>query len=73
MTASRRDKESVLQGLKRGQTNKTIARALGLGVGTVKVYVRQLMRKAGVNNRTKLAIASNTVSETQRPGRTPAE
>lgn len=59
---------SVLQGLKRGQTNKTIARALSIREGTVKVYVRQLMRKLGVNNRTKLAIASSTVSEIEPSG-----
>jgi DNA-binding NarL/FixJ family response regulator len=64
---------SVLEGVKRGQTNKTIARALGIREGTVKVYVRQLMRKIGVNNRTKLAIASNTVSEIERPGLSPPE
>jgi DNA-binding NarL/FixJ family response regulator len=54
---------AVLQGLKRGESNKVIARALGIREGTVKIHVRRLMRKIGVNNRTKLAIASSTVSE----------
>jgi DNA-binding NarL/FixJ family response regulator len=54
---------AVLQGLKRGESNKIIARALGIREGTVKVYVRQLMRRMGVNNRTQLAIASSTASE----------
>jgi DNA-binding NarL/FixJ family response regulator len=54
----------VLQGLRRGESNKTIARALGIRASTVKVHVRQLMRKFGVDNRTKLAMAGNTASET---------
>jgi DNA-binding NarL/FixJ family response regulator len=53
----------VLHRLKRGDTNKTIARALGIRVGTVKVYVRQLMQKFGVDNRTKLAMTWNTATE----------
>lgn len=54
---------SVLKGLKRGDSNKTIARELGLREGTVKVHVRQIMRKLGVTNRTKVAIACATVRE----------
>lgn len=54
---------SVLKGLKRGDSNKAIARELGLREGTVKVHVRQIMRKLGVTNRTKVAIACATVPE----------
>jgi DNA-binding NarL/FixJ family response regulator len=48
---------SVLKGLKRGDSNKAIARELGLREGTVKVHVRQIMRKMGAANRTQVAIA----------------
>jgi len=54
---------SVLKGLRRGDSNKTIARELGLREGTVKVHVRQIMRKLGVANRTKAAIACANVAE----------
>jgi len=47
----------VLDRLSRGDPNKVIARQMGIREGTVKVYVRQIMRKLGVGNRTQLAIA----------------
>jgi len=49
--------KSVLQRLGRGDSNKAIARVLGIREGTVKVHVRQIMRKLGVTNRTQVAIA----------------
>ncbi|HLG49539.1 MAG TPA: response regulator transcription factor [Reyranella sp.] len=49
--------KAVLSSLSRGDSNKTIARRLGIREGTVKVYVRQIMRKLGVVNRTQVAIA----------------
>jgi DNA-binding NarL/FixJ family response regulator len=48
---------AVLELLSRGDTNKVIARRLGMTEGTVKVHVRQIMRKFGVTNRTELAVA----------------
>jgi DNA-binding NarL/FixJ family response regulator len=48
---------AVLELLSRGDTNKVIARHLGMSEGTVKVHVRQIMRKFGVTNRTELAVA----------------
>jgi DNA-binding NarL/FixJ family response regulator len=48
---------SVLELLSRGDTNKVIARRLGMTEGTVKVHVRQIMRKFGVTNRTQVAVA----------------
>ena len=48
---------SVLERLGHGDSNKAIARVLGIREGTVKVHVRQIMRKLGVNNRTQVAIA----------------
>jgi DNA-binding NarL/FixJ family response regulator len=49
--------KSVLERLGRGDSNKAIARRLGIREGTVKVHVRQIMRKFGVANRTQVAIA----------------
>lgn len=46
----------VLQCVQKGQPNKLIARELGMTEGTVKVHVRQIMRKLGATNRTQVAI-----------------
>ena len=46
----------VLNRIRRGESNKMIGRQLGMTEGTVKVHVRQMMRKLGVSNRTQLAI-----------------
>lgn len=43
--------------LKNGLTNRTIARRLGVSEATVKVHVRQIMRKLEIDNRTQLALA----------------
>jgi DNA-binding NarL/FixJ family response regulator len=53
----------VLQRLTLGESNKTIARALGIRDTTVKVYVRQLLHKFGVDNRTKLAMVWSSAAE----------
>jgi len=47
---------AVLELLTRGDTNKVIARRLGMKEGTVKGHVRQIMRKFGVTNRTQVAV-----------------
>jgi FixJ family two-component response regulator len=39
-----------------GDTTKVIARGLGMREGTVKVHVRQIMRKFGLTNRTQVAV-----------------
>jgi DNA-binding NarL/FixJ family response regulator len=49
--------KAVLEHLSRGDSNKLIARQLGIRDGTVKVHVRHIMRKLGVANRTQVAIA----------------
>jgi DNA-binding NarL/FixJ family response regulator len=41
-----------------GQSNKEIARSLGVLEGTVKVHVRAIMQKLGVTSRTQVAIAA---------------
>jgi DNA-binding NarL/FixJ family response regulator len=50
--------KEVFNLLRQGQTNKIIARRLGMSDATVKVHVRCIMRKFGVANRTQLAIAA---------------
>jgi DNA-binding NarL/FixJ family response regulator len=51
---------TVLERVSRGDSNKIIARGLGIKEGTVKFHVRQLMRKLGVANRTQIAVAGAT-------------
>ncbi len=46
----------VLVHIRLGESNKVIGRHLGMTEGTVKVHVRQIMRKLGAANRTQLAV-----------------
>jgi DNA-binding NarL/FixJ family response regulator len=46
---------SVLGHLRQGKANKIIAYELGMSQSTVKVHVRNIMRKMGANNRTHAA------------------
>jgi DNA-binding NarL/FixJ family response regulator len=62
----------VLELLSRGDTNKVIARRLGMREGTVKVHVRQIMRKFGVTNRTQIAVVCANGRPSQKAA-TPAE
>jgi DNA-binding NarL/FixJ family response regulator len=52
----------VLRLLQEGQSNKRIARTLGLRESTIKVHVRQIMRKLGVANRTQAALTAIRVA-----------
>lgn len=47
--------EEVLKLLARGQCNKTIARHLGIAVGTVKTHVKGIMMKLEASSRTEAA------------------
>src|SRR5262245_13233976 len=49
---------AVLELLSYGNSNKVIARRLGMSEGTVKFHIRQIMRKFGVTNRTQVAVVS---------------
>jgi DNA-binding NarL/FixJ family response regulator len=49
---------SVITLLRQGKSNKHIARELDISEATVKVHVRQIMRKFGVMNRTQVAISA---------------
>jgi DNA-binding NarL/FixJ family response regulator len=48
----------VLTLLRTGKSNKLIARELSMQESTVKVHVRQIMRKFGAANRTQVAISA---------------
>ena len=48
---------AILAGICRGEPNKIIGRTLNLPESTVKVHVREIMRKLAVSNRTQAAIA----------------
>lgn len=50
--------ECVLKYLCQGDPNKVIGRKLGMTETTVKVHVREIMRKLGVANRTQVALAA---------------
>jgi two-component system nitrate/nitrite response regulator NarL len=62
--------KAVLELLRRGDTNKVIARRLGMREGTVKVHVRQIMRKFGVTNRTQVAVVCGNGRPSQKGGDT---
>jgi DNA-binding NarL/FixJ family response regulator len=50
--------EEVFGQIRKGHSNKIIARQLGMSEATVKVHVRRIMHKFGVANRTQLAVAA---------------
>jgi DNA-binding NarL/FixJ family response regulator len=58
--------KAVLELLRRGDTNKVIAGRLGMREGTVKVHVRQIMRKFGVTNRTQVAVVCGNGPPSQK-------
>jgi DNA-binding NarL/FixJ family response regulator len=53
----------VLAHVRLGESNKVIARHLGMSEGTVKVHIRQMMRKFHASNRTQLALDWTLASE----------
>jgi DNA-binding NarL/FixJ family response regulator len=56
----------VLQLLQEGHANKVIAGKLGMTESTVKVHVRQIMRRLGANNRTEAALLAQRHQEALR-------
>lgn len=50
----------VLEKLRFGRSNKHIARELNMQEATVKVHVRQIMRKLGAENRTQAALLAQS-------------
>jgi DNA-binding NarL/FixJ family response regulator len=57
----------VLEHVRLGESNKLIARRLGMTEGTVKVHLRQMMRKFQVSNRTQLALGRTANTESDLP------
>jgi DNA-binding NarL/FixJ family response regulator len=53
--------QQVLLLLREGQRNKVIARRLNMAEATVKVHVRQILRKFGATNRTEAALCATGV------------
>jgi DNA-binding NarL/FixJ family response regulator len=52
---------AVLSHLKDGKSNKLIARELAICEGTVKIHMRRLMKKLGVENRTQAALVATNL------------
>ena len=46
----------ILQHLQLGGSNKLIARALGISEFTVKIHIRNILRKLNASNRTQAAL-----------------
>ena len=51
----------VLNHLQQGKANKIIAHELGMSESTVKVHVRNIMRKMGATNRTQAAYKAQSL------------
>ena len=64
---------AVLVCLCQGDPNKVIGRKLGMTETTVKVHVREIMRKLGVSNRTQVAIAAAHVCSDRAVELVPAD
>ena len=58
VNALKRREADVLQLLARGLSNKEIARALGIGVDTVKWYLKSIYSKLGVTGRVNAVLAA---------------
>lgn len=56
----------VLLRLSQGKSNKLIGRELAMRESTVKVHVRQILRKLGVANRTQAAVCGGGVLQGER-------
>jgi DNA-binding NarL/FixJ family response regulator len=54
--------DEILRTLREGKANKIIAYELGLSESTVKVHIRNIMRKMGATNRTQAAYIAQTLS-----------
>jgi DNA-binding NarL/FixJ family response regulator len=64
---------AVLVCLCQGDPNKVIGRKLGMTETTVKVHVREIMRKLGVSNRTQVAISAAHVCSDSAINLVPAD
>ena len=53
---------AVIEGIRRGKPNKVIAYELNMCESTVKVHVRNVMKKLKARNRTELAFKATKVA-----------
>ena len=60
--------QEVLEQVRDGKSNKVIAGALDMSEATVKVHVRQIMRKLGAANRTQAAVYAVEADLHDAPG-----
>ncbi len=60
---------AVMSHLQQGKANKTIAYELGMSESTVKVHVRNIMRKTGATNRTEAVYKAQSLSSDFDGGR----
>jgi DNA-binding NarL/FixJ family response regulator len=51
---------AVIRGIQQGKSNKVIAHELNVAESTVKVHVRNVMRKMSAKNRTEVAVKTQT-------------
>jgi len=56
----------VLSGLQQGKPNKVIAFELSMAESTVKVHVRQIMKKLHATNRTQVALIAEEMTQGQK-------
>lgn len=58
----------ILTHLAEGQSNKLIARDLGISIGTVKLHVKAILRKLNVHSRVEAAVMAveNGINRTQK-------
>jgi DNA-binding NarL/FixJ family response regulator len=57
---------AVIQAIQQGKSNKLIAYHLNMCESTVKVHVRNIMRKLAAKNRTEVAIKAQNMLNTTR-------
>ncbi|WP_246737439.1 response regulator transcription factor [Nordella sp. HKS 07] len=55
----------VLEALRKGKANKTIAYELNLHESTVKIHVRNIMKKLRAKNRTEVAYIAHEIQESE--------
>lgn len=69
-TSFTRQELAVLSALQEGKNNRQIAAALGISAATVRIYMKRLLRKLNVSNRTQAALwaLSNDVASRVKNG-----
>jgi DNA-binding NarL/FixJ family response regulator len=58
---------AVIEALRQGKPNKIIAYELEMRESTVKVHVRNIMKKLKARNRTEVAYIGNGIMADERP------